>query len=159
MGKSTPNWRNFSRFPGILAYKSRWLSCNRKMYASSRYWRTIDVTLVCVHHVTIHKRAKKKHHVVHFSFIRLRRLPVVPRPLSSLAVVVRPPRVVASSAACSPRVVGYRPLAQQPPTLSLRPPPLPALFSRSTPPPRRPPPALVACRCCPPPRVVASSAT
>jgi hypothetical protein len=25
MGKSTPNWRTFSRFPGILAYKSGWL--------------------------------------------------------------------------------------------------------------------------------------
>ena len=25
MGKSTPNWRTFSRFLGILAYKSRWL--------------------------------------------------------------------------------------------------------------------------------------
>ena len=61
------------------------------------------------------------------------------RPLSSLAVVVRPPRVVASSAACSPRVVGYQPLAQQPPTSSLRPPPPPALFSCSS---HRPPPAL-----------------
>ena len=74
-----------------------------------------------------------------FRLFRRRRRPVVCRPLSSLAVVFRPPRVVASSAACSPRVVGYRPLAQQPLTSSLRPPPPPALFSRSS---RRPPPAL-----------------
>ena len=26
MGKSTPNWRTFSRFTGILAYKSGWLT-------------------------------------------------------------------------------------------------------------------------------------
>ena len=54
IGKSTPvhvYWRT-------LAYKSGWLYCYRKKYASSRYWRTIDVTKVCVHHVTIHKRAK-----------------------------------------------------------------------------------------------------
>ena len=98
-----------------------------------------------------------------FRLFRRRRRPVVCRPLSSLAVVFRPPRVVASSAACSPRVVGYRPLPQQPPTLSLRPPPPPALFSRSS---RRPPPALATAnrRCrptapilallCPPPALL-----
>jgi hypothetical protein len=74
-----------------------------------------------------------------FRLFRQRRHPVVHRPLSLLAIVVRPLRVVASSAACSPRVVGYRPLAQQPPTSSLRPPLPPALFSRST---RHPTPAL-----------------
>jgi len=44
MGKSTPNWR----FLGILAYKSGWLYCYRKKYASSR------VLVYCglFHHVT-----------------------------------------------------------------------------------------------------------
>ncbi len=40
----------------ILAYKSGWLYCYRKKYASSRHWRTIYVTLVCVDHVTIPKK-------------------------------------------------------------------------------------------------------
>ena len=106
------------------------LYCYRKKYASSRYWRTIHVTKVCVHHVTIHKRAKKKHHVVNFRLLDYAASPSSAA-RSPLAVVVRPPRVVASSAACSPRVVGNRPLAQQPLTSSLRPPPPPALFSRS----------------------------
>ena len=74
-----------------------------------------------------------------FRLFRLRRRPVIRRPLSLLAIVVRPLRVVASSAACLPRVIGYRPLTQQPPTSSLRPPPPPALFSCSL---RRPLPAL-----------------
>ena len=39
--------------------------------------------------------------------------PVVRRPLSSLTVVVHPLYAVASTAACSPHVVSYRPLAQQ----------------------------------------------
>ncbi len=83
----------------------------------------------------------KKEHIMSFNFCLFRRCrrPIVRRPLSLLAGVVRPPRVVASSAACLPHVVGFRPLAQQPPTSSLCPPLLPALFSRS---PRRPPPAL-----------------
>ena len=74
-----------------------------------------------------------------FHLFRRRRSPVIRGPLSSLVIVVRPPCVVALSAACSPRVVGYQPLAQQPPTSSRRPPPPPALFSRSS---RRPMPAL-----------------
>ena len=49
-----------------------------------------------------------------FRLFRLRRRPVVRRPLSSLAVVVvHPPLFVASSAACLPRLAGYWPLAQQ----------------------------------------------
>ena len=49
------------------------------------------------------------------SFIlELCRRPVVQRPLSSLAVVVRSLPYVASSAAYSPRVVGRRPSVQQP---------------------------------------------
>ena len=48
-----------------------------------------------------------------FRLFRLRRRPVIHRQLSWLAVVVRPPRVIASSAACSPRIIGYRSLAQQ----------------------------------------------
>ena len=48
------------------------------------------------------------------SFIlALHRRPVVLRPLSSLAVVVRSLPYVALSAACSPRVVGRRPPVQQ----------------------------------------------
>jgi hypothetical protein len=48
MGKSTPNWRTLRRFLGILAYKSGWLYCYRKKYASSR------VLAYCgsFHHVT-----------------------------------------------------------------------------------------------------------
>ena len=48
-----------------------------------------------------------------FCLFRLRRRPVIRRLLLLLAVVVRLPHVVASSVACSPCVVGYRPLAQQ----------------------------------------------
>jgi hypothetical protein len=74
-----------------------------------------------------------------FCLFRLCLRPVVHRPLSLLAIVVHPLRVVALSAACSPCVIGYQPLAQQPTTSSLRPPPPAALFSCS---PRRHPPDL-----------------
>ena len=36
MGQSTPNWRTFCQFLGILAYKSVWLYCYWTKYASSR---------------------------------------------------------------------------------------------------------------------------
>ena len=83
-----------------------------------------------------------------FCLFRLCLCPVVHHLLSSLAIVVRPLRVVASSAACSPCVVGYQPLMQQWTTSSLHPPPPLALFSRS---PHRPPPNLATanCRCRP----------
>ena len=48
-----------------------------------------------------------------FCLFRLRYRPFVRRPLSSHAIVVRPPPVVASFAACSPRIVSYRPLRRQ----------------------------------------------
>ena len=98
-----------------------------------------------------------------FFVFRRRREPVVRCPLSSVAVVVCPPCVVASSAACLPCVIGYRPLEQQPPTSSLCPPPPPTLFSPSS---RCPPPALATAnrRCrptapilallCPPPALL-----
>ena len=36
MGQSTPNWRTFCQFLGILAYKSVWLYCYWTKYASLR---------------------------------------------------------------------------------------------------------------------------
>ena len=42
------------------------LYCYREKYASSHYWRTIYVTLLCVDHVTIQKRT---YHVFQLSFI------------------------------------------------------------------------------------------
>jgi hypothetical protein len=60
------------------------------------------MTLVSVHHT-----------LFNFHLFRLHCRPFICHPLSSLAIVVRPPRVVASSADCSPHVLSYRPLAQQ----------------------------------------------
>ena len=92
-------------------------SCSVKSKDQRSVWWLWRGLFTAIHVTCVlwpYKRAKNEH-IILFNF-RLFRLhhPVVRRPLSLLAVVVRPPpRVVASSAPCSPCVVGYRPSTQQ----------------------------------------------